>query len=46
LRVALDQPEEPTVVGDIVNALVTLLEGAELHPPTQELLEQYRESRT
>jgi hypothetical protein len=45
LRIALDQPEEPTVVGDAVNALITLLEGAELHPPTQELLEQYRESR-
>ena len=42
LRIALDQPEQPAIARTTVDELLALLEGAVLHPPTQELLDQFR----
>lgn len=44
LRVALDQPAAPADVGTTVTDLLTLLDGAELFPPTRQWLEQYQQS--
>lgn len=42
LRVALDAPADTAAVRALVDSLLHILDGAELHPPTQELLAAYR----
>jgi hypothetical protein len=40
LRVALDKPTDGPAAQALVDSLLLLLDGAELHPPTRELLDQ------
>lgn len=42
LRVALDGPTDATEVSRQIAELRRILDGAELHPPTRELLDTYR----
>ena len=44
LRVALDEPLDASVARALVRSLHLLLDGAELHPPTQELLDQFEQA--
>lgn len=41
LRVALDEPADASAGRDLVRSLQIILDGANLPPPTQELLEQF-----
>jgi len=41
LRIALDTPLDAPAAAALVRSLQGILDGAELHPPTQELLERF-----
>jgi hypothetical protein len=41
LRVALDEPASPAAARELIADLRRILDGAELYPPTQELLERF-----
>ncbi len=42
LRLALDEPVDPAATRELVGDLIRILDGAELFPPTQELLAAYQ----
>jgi len=45
LRVSLDQPADQPTGASLVRELLLVLDGADLPPPTQELLEQFKPAR-